>query len=168
MGGMLHMIKPKIYLDSSVPSHLFADDKPDWQKDTKKLWKQLKLGQYEIIISPVVYEEFNHCKSQEVADMLYDALNELNYTFVQETSESIALANEYLATGVLKGKSKNDCRHIAVASLNNCKYILSWNMKHFVKRTAKEMVTEVNGRLGVFQPDIINPTVFIEGDDEDE
>ena len=88
--------------------------------------------------------------------------------FVEETGETRALADEYLNTSILTQKSINDCRHIAIASIYGCKYILSWNMKHFVKLRTIEMVQDVNRKLGICQPNILMPSIFIEGDDEND
>ena len=159
-------IKPKVYLDTSVISHLMAYDAPEKQNDTLKLWEELKENEYEIIVSPVTYEELSRCED-DLSDKLVLSLNELETTYVEESEKTIFLADQYLATGILTRKSRDDCRHIAIASLSNCKYILSWNMKHFVKRKTIEMVHTVNEKLGIFKPMILTPSIFIQGDDED-
>jgi len=161
------MIKPKIYLDTSVVSHLMADDSPEKRNDTHTLWKQLGQGEYEVVVSPVVYEELDGCE-EELKKKLFSYLDMLETVFAEEHENMIMLAREYLKTGVLKEKSYNDCRHIAIASIYGCKYILSWNMKHFVKRRTIEMAQDVNGRLGIAQPGIITPSTFIEGEDEND
>jgi len=164
----MNMIKPKIYLDTSVVSHYLADDAIEKQYDTRILWDQLMKGEYEIIVSPVNYEEFEKCKTPEEIDALYEVLNMLEFTFVDETVETHSLANEYLNTGIMPARTLDDCRHIAVASIYRCKYILSWNMKHFVKLKTMEMVKRVNEKLGVYQPMILTPAIFIEGGEENE
>ena len=161
------MIKPKVYLDTSVISHLAADDTPEKQNDTRKLWKQLKQGKYEVVVSPVVYEELGRCEV-DLEKRLLEYLDELDATYAEETENTRVLADEYLNSGVLNQKSQNDCRHIAIASLYGCKYILSWNMKHFVKLRTIEMVQSINGKLGIIQPNILIPTMFLEGDDEND
>jgi predicted nucleic acid-binding protein len=152
-------------LDTSVVSHLLAFDAPEKHGDTIRLWEQLKENEYEVVISPVVLEEVGRCE-KELADELMDYLNELDVTIADETDVMIALSRNYLSTGVLTEKSINDCRHIAIASVSGCQYILSWNMKHFVKLKIMKMVQEVNGRLGIFQPIILTPSIFIKGDEE--
>jgi len=163
--GVRSLIKPKIYLDTSVISHLLTDDLLERRNDTHLLWKQLGRKEYEVIVSPVVYEELSRC-TDDLKEQLFVYLSAIETTFVEENEEMTMLAEEYLKTGVLKEKSFNDCRHIAIASIHCCKYILSWNMKHFVKRRTIEMVQDVNGRLGIPQPNILTPSMFIEGDDE--
>jgi len=141
-----------------------ADDAPEKRSDTHILWDQLLQEEFEIIVSPVVYEEIGKC-GDELENELLRYLNILNVTPVAETAETLSLANTYLSTGVMPSRTKNDCRHIAIASIYGCRYILSWNMKHFVKRKTIEMVQKVNGRIGITQPNIITPTIFIEGDE---
>ena len=41
------MRKKKIYLDTTVISHLRHDDRPDWMADTLELWDILKTGKTE-------------------------------------------------------------------------------------------------------------------------
>jgi len=51
------MKKIKLYLDTSVISHLFADDTPDKMADTVRLWCELANRKYEIYISDMVTNE---------------------------------------------------------------------------------------------------------------
>jgi predicted nucleic acid-binding protein len=49
--------KPKVYLDTSVISHLFQDEKPEAQKATIEFWKAIKSGAFEAYISKVFLDE---------------------------------------------------------------------------------------------------------------
>lgn len=56
------MKKLKIYLDTSVISHLKQDDAPDKTQDTLKLWEDIKQGsrpmnRYDIVSKAVVILE---------------------------------------------------------------------------------------------------------------
>lgn len=51
------MKKTKLYLDTSVPSFLFADDSPEKREVTIKFWDVLKLGLYDVIISDILLSE---------------------------------------------------------------------------------------------------------------
>jgi predicted nucleic acid-binding protein len=55
------MKRLKIYLDTSVISHLDAPDVPDREADTKRLWEEIRKGTFEVFISPVVMEEIERC-----------------------------------------------------------------------------------------------------------
>ncbi|MDR2728921.1 MAG: hypothetical protein LBB56_07290 [Chitinispirillales bacterium] len=45
------MRKLKLYLDTSVISHLFAEDTPEKMADTNGLWQDFIDGKYEVFVS---------------------------------------------------------------------------------------------------------------------
>ena len=53
------MKKTKLYLDTSVPSFLFAEDSPERREVTIQFWDILKLGLYDIVISEVLLAEIS-------------------------------------------------------------------------------------------------------------
>ncbi|GHU44619.1 hypothetical protein FACS1894111_12180 [Clostridia bacterium] len=160
-------IKTKIYLDTSVISHLAAEDVPDKKMDTLKLWEQLKQGENEIIISSITTGEIDRCAA-DLRRKLLMFVAELETTNIDETEEMRTLAEQYLKYGVLTQKSLDDCRHIAAASVMGCKYILSWNFKHFVNVRTIERVQGVNRLVGYGDVNIIPPPMFLKGDAENE
>jgi predicted nucleic acid-binding protein len=158
------MNRPKLYLDTSVISHLFHDDVPDKHTDTLTLWEQLKSGEYEVIISDHTIEELSK-SPPELFESMLAKLTEIAITQVDENETTIALAEDYLKYGVLSAKSRDDCRHIAIASVTGCRYILSWNFKHFVNIKTIEKVQGVNKILGYPEVTILPPTMLIEKGD---
>ena len=51
------MKKIRIYLDTSIPSFLFADDSPEKQEVTIQFWSMLRLGVYESVLSEITLQE---------------------------------------------------------------------------------------------------------------
>ncbi|GAB6172395.1 hypothetical protein JCM15765_18730 [Paradesulfitobacterium aromaticivorans] len=51
------MNKIKIYLDTSVISHLEAEDTPEKMQDTLQFWQELKNGKYIVTISDLTIAE---------------------------------------------------------------------------------------------------------------
>lgn len=125
------MHKRKIYLDTSVISHLTADDTPEKMRDTLKLWEEIKQDKWDVIVSRVALDEIDECQEPKKTTLLR-LLGEIGYDTATETEETDALVDAYMKFGVLSRKSYDDCRHIAVATYYNCDIILSWNFKHFV------------------------------------
>jgi hypothetical protein len=158
--------KPKLYLDTSVISHLDANDAPDKMNDTLLFWEMLKTDKYHVIVSNVTLLELQKC-AEPKQTFLLDKLSEIQYEFFEETEESIALANHYLQYGVLKPKSMNDLRHISVASVTDCKYIASWNFKHFVNVSTIDKVQLANKLYGYNDVLIIPPTMLLGGNEDD-
>lgn len=56
------MRKLKVYLDTSVISHLEQKDVPEKMEQTQKLWKIFQSGKYDVVISDLVLAEINECK----------------------------------------------------------------------------------------------------------
>jgi len=125
------MRKLKIYLDTSVISHLDQDDVPEKMEQTKKVWDILKTGKYEVIISDLVLAEINECREPKKG-ILQEYLAQINYERINITKETEEIAQEIIEEGILNQKSFDDCLHIASAILSDCNIIVSWNFKHMV------------------------------------
>lgn len=125
------MRKLRIYLDTSVISHLEQEDVPEKMEQTRNLWKILQTGKYEVIISDLVLAEINECKEPK-RSILKEYLAQINYERVDITEEAEEIADEIINEGILNSKSFDDCLHIASAILNDCNIIVSWNFKHMV------------------------------------
>ena len=98
------MRKIKLYLDTSIISHLFADDTPDKMSDTIRLWRELANGKYEIYISDIVTNEVQQCPEPKRSQML-EKIRQLELNLLYETGDVKELASEYIKGGVLKEKS---------------------------------------------------------------
>ena len=159
------MRKLKLYLDTSVISHLFADDVPDKMEDTKVLWNDFANGKFEIYISQVVIDEIERCPEPKQGMMLAK-LREIRFQILPETDEVITLADEYVKGGVLRRKSIADCRHIAHAVVNHCDAIVSWNFEHLVNFKTINKVKVVNTMFHYKEVSIMPPTMFLEKEDE--
>jgi len=160
------MRKIKIYLDSSVISHLEAPDTPEKMEETLKFWDILLTDKYSVFISPVVIEEISGCDEPKRSYML-KMLSKIKYTELQPTEETANLVIEYLENKVLKTKSVKDIMHLSYAVVNDIDYIISWNFKHFVNINTIKAVNSINIDLGYDLVQII-PPVMLEGDENDE
>ena len=154
------MRKIKIYLDSSVISHLDAPDKPDWMADTLMLWEQIKAGMYEVYISDVVIGGVSD-NTEPKRSMLFQYLSQIQYTIVPIDDEVKSYATKLHNEGILSDKHYNDCLHIGCAAVSDCSILLSWNLKHNVKAKTINGVRSINAILGYRNIDIYTPTIFI-------
>ncbi len=161
------MRKLKLYLDTSVISHLDAPDTPDKMNETLTLWDKIIQGQYDALISDIAIEEINKCDEPKKSG-LYKYLSQIESLNAIETIESIDLAEKYIRYGVLKEKSRDDCRHISLATIMDADYIVSWNFKHFVNVKTINSVQAVNMLFGYKEVKIISPSMLLGGDDNDE
>ena len=156
------MKKLKIYLDTSVISHLDAPDTPDKMQETLTFWNEIMSEDFFVCISDVTIEEIERCSEPKKSE-LYIFLGKIDVARVEESEEAIALTEKYMEYGVLKEKSRDDCRHIALATVNDCDCIVSWNFKHFVNIKTINKVQAVNKLLGYKEIKIVPPPMLIGG-----
>ena len=155
------MRKLRLYLDTSVISHLFADDTPEKMRHTDRLWNELIAGKYDVYISPVVLAEIKRCTEPKQSQM-FEKLDQITFQVLAETKEVKDLAYEYLKNGVLSEKSRDDCEHIAFSVVSNCDAIVSWNFKHLVNFKTIDKVRIINTIQCYKEIGIISPTMLIE------
>lgn len=152
---------PKIYLDTSVISHLNAPDTPDKMHDTLRLWDEIKQGEYEVYISDITLDEIAD-NAEPRLSILIEYLSEIEYNLITVDNEVIAYAKKLNEEDILSDKHYDDCLHIACAVVNDCNMILSWNFKHIVKAKTVNGVRSISAILGYRSIDIYSPNMIIE------
>jgi len=158
------MKRLRIYLDTSVISHLIAPDVPDKQEDTHKLWNDIQAGKYDVVISDVTIDELEGCPDPKLSSLRI-MLSDIIYTDVSRSPEALRLCELYCKVGGLPPKSRLDALHIAIATESGCNIILSWNFKHIVNYRAMTAVEAVNLREGYAPLRILSPTMLLESED---
>jgi predicted nucleic acid-binding protein len=158
------MQKLKVYLDTSVISHLMQEDVPEKMSDTLKLWDMFKDGKYEVYLSQVTIDEIRKCPEPK-RSVLYDYLSDIDYTNLEITSEILELAQKIIDIGILTQKSFDDCQHIAAAVVNECDCIISWNFKHIVNIKTIRGVRAITNLKGYKPIEILNPSVLLESEE---
>jgi len=158
------MRKLKIYLDTSVISHLHQPDAPDKMNDTLALWEETKAGEYKAVISDITTRELMNC-AEPKRSIMADYLNEYDFEVLAIDKEIDDLAQEIIKRGILTVKSIDDCTHIAAAIINNCDIIVSWNFKHLVNIKTIKGVREITVSNHYKQIDIYTPSMLLKGDE---
>jgi predicted nucleic acid-binding protein len=154
------MKKLKLYLDTSVISNLFAPDAPEMMADTLKLWEDIQNERYNTVISTITTSEMNDCPEPKRSAM-YSELAKINYDAVVLDDEAISLANLYISIGGISQKDIVDARHIAVATVNGCDIIVTWNFKHMINYNAIRAVDAVNRIENYGLISILSPTSLL-------
>jgi predicted nucleic acid-binding protein len=154
----------KLFLDTSVISHLDAPDTPEKMQDTHRLWDEIKSGVYDIVISDIVIEEIMRCPQPKL-DILLGFLAEIEYRRIDSNDEIEAIAAQIIRLEILKEKSRDDCMHIGAAVASGCDYLVSWNFKHMVNVKTIKGVRAVSNILGYNSIDIVQPTMLVERED---
>lgn len=157
------MRKLKVYLDTSVISHLLQEDVPEKMADTRQLWEMFKAGKYDVYLSTVTLEEVADCPEPKRTE-LRKFLEQIKYTVLDITDEMEIVAQKIIDMDILTSKSYDDCQHIAAAVVEECNCIISWNFKHIVNIKTIHGVRAITNLTGYKAIDILSPTVLLESE----
>lgn len=157
---------PKIYLDTSVISHLKQEDVPEKMNDTLLLWEEIRQGRYDVYISETTIAEVMDAGEPKRSLML-DYLGQIDYTILSIDDNVKEFASKLNEEGILSAKQFDDCLHIGCAVVNNCNMIISWNFKHIVRVKTINGVRYISSILGYNDIGIYPPSMIIQGDDSD-
>ena len=158
------MRKPKIYLETTIISHLCHNDVPDKMKDTLALWKEIKQGRYNVYISETTIAEIMATNESKRSTLL-DYMSEINYSILNIDEDTEAYARKLNSEGILSSKHFDDCLHIGCAVVNGCTMIVSWNFRHIVKAKTINGVRYISSILGYTDIGIYSPSMIIQEDD---
>lgn len=158
------MRKLKVYLDTSVISHLLQEDVPEKMFDTRQLWKMFKDGKYDVYLSTVTLEEVSDCPDPKRSELI-KFLDQIHYTVLDITDEIETVAHKIIDMGILTNKSYDDCQHIAAAVVAECNCIISWNFKHIVNIKTIHGIRAITNLTGYKAIDILSPSVLLESEE---
>ena len=119
-----------------------------------------------MFVSEVATGEINGC-NEDKRNKLYNYLGEAKYSFVSKNSDMEALATHIIEMGILTRKSFDDCCHIALAILNECDIIVSWNFEHLVNPKTIRGVRAITISQGYKDILICDPLMMLGGVDYD-
>lgn len=116
----------KVYVDTSIIGGIFDSE---FATATKKFFEQVNEGRFHLVISALVEEELLAApeKVKEFFDEIYKKA-----LIIEVSEDAIQLREYYLKANIVTKKSSNDALHVALATVNNCPIIVSWNFKHIV------------------------------------
>jgi predicted nucleic acid-binding protein len=154
-------MKQRIYIDTSVVGGYFDEE---FKEATIKLFERLENNEIIFVVSDLLDLELLNAPLQ-VREHLqkYSADKFLR---VELTEDAIKLADTYITEGVVGRTSLEDCRHIALATINKVDVLASWNFKHIVNLDRIKGYNSVNLRFGYSIIEIRSPKDLVKYGDE--
>ena len=149
-------MKPRIYIDTSIAGGYFDEE---FKATTHLLFERLKQGEIRFILSDLLELELLRAPAH-VRDLLLQFPAEY-FERVEITEEGIKLAEEYVAAKVVGRTSIEDCRHIALASIQKADVLVSWNFKHIVNLDRIHGYNSVNLKFGYHEIEIRSPKELV-------
>ncbi len=154
-------MKQRIYIDTSVVGGYFDNE---FEKATKGLFKRLENSEVIFVVSDLLDLELIKAP-KNVRELLHNYSAD-KFQRVELTEDAIKLANNYISENVVGKTSLEDCRHIALATINKVDVLASWNFKHIVNLDRIKGYNSVNLRLGYQMIEIRSPKDLINYENE--
>jgi predicted nucleic acid-binding protein len=148
--------KLNLYIDTSVIGGYFD---VEFEEETKLLFKSILNNEFHVIYSTVTEDELINAP-EKVREFLNTIPNE-NKTRIELTEEAVMLGDTYIAENVVGKTSREDCFHIALATIYKADILVSWNFKHIVNVMRIRGYNAVNLKLGYSNIDIRSPKEII-------
>jgi len=157
----MNMRTSTVFIETSVFNFVFADDALEKHRHTLALFEEICQGRYIPYTSEYVLRELRRAPSPKREDMIA-LVAKYNVTVLPPSEEAERLADLYVAEGIIPARYVTDGLHIAMASVHDLAFIVSFNFQHIVKRSTVLATEIVNLREGYRRIGIYSPTEVIE------
>ena len=152
----------RVYADTSVYGGI-ADE--EFAEATDQFFDLVKIGHLALVLSAVVRDELAAAPQQ--VRTFFDEIRP-GCDFIEVSEASIALHEAYLAAGIVGPKSRTDALHVALATVAQCRLIVSWNFRHIVNFEKIPLYNGVNLSKGYAAMAIHSPLeVWLHEEDEE-
>jgi predicted nucleic acid-binding protein len=154
-------MKQRIYIDTSVVGGFFDSE---FKATTQRLFQQLEKNEVTFVVSDLLELELIGAP-EKVRELLYKYQPSC-FERIRLSKEAIELADKYIAEKVVGKTSLEDCRHIALATIQKVDVLASWNFKHIVNLTRIKGYNSVNLRNGYQMLEIRSPKDLLTYEDD--
>jgi predicted nucleic acid-binding protein len=152
------VVKKSLYLETTVVSYYVSRSSRDvitlaHQEITKEWWNRA-LKRFNIFISEVVLSEAG-LGDHSLAEKRLQELK--NLPLLELTDEVEKMARIYIERLKIPPKALRDAAHLAIASVHNIDYLVTWNCVHIANGEIIKQLLKVNEALGIKTPVICTP-----------
>jgi hypothetical protein len=144
--------KTVLYIDTSVIGGYFD---AEFLEETRLLLDNLSDSGFVVMYSSVTEDELLNAPEQ-VQGLLNEIPDECKIR-VELSREAVLLADAYIEEKVVGKTSREDCLHIALATIHHADVLVSWNFKHIVNIFRIRGYNTVNLKFGYKMLDIRSP-----------
>jgi predicted nucleic acid-binding protein len=145
------------YIETSVWSHVFHVETPDFQRATIEFLDLVKSGAFAAHISTIVLDEVSRA-DVERRDQIMHQIDLVEPVLLTVNDEAEALSQRYIEAGVLPPPDHIDALHVAVATVYEMDVLVSWNQRHLANIRRRDLFNSVNRIAGYRKAlEITNP-----------
>ncbi len=151
----------RVYIDTSVIGGCLD---PEFAAESKLLFDEFRSGIKFAVVSDLTLEELEGAP-EEVREILSSLPTEsIRYVFISD--EAVALADSYIAQGVIAEKHLIDAQHIAIATVERVDVLVSWNFKQIVNLEHIRKFNAINLMKGYPSLEIRSPLEVLHGKED--
>ena len=147
-----------VYIETSIVSHLVANPARDLmvaghQQATRDWW-QYRQGLFQCVTSDETLAESARGNAEQ-ARLRLGVLAGMPALPITREAENLAV--DFLATGALPAAARSDAVHLAVATLAQADYLLTWNCRHLANAQVLRRLAREADRSGWKLPTVCTP-----------
>ncbi|MEI6443307.1 MAG: type II toxin-antitoxin system VapC family toxin [Nostocales cyanobacterium ELA583] len=151
-----------VYIETSILGHLTARPTDNLivaanVKITQDWWNEYRRS-FMLYASEIVEDEAGK-GDPEMASQRLNLLQSL--MLLELTEEAFELSQAFLSQSNLPQKAFNDALHMALATVYNLDYLLTWNCKHMANAQIQRKLAQISSDLGYVLPVICTPYELI-------
>ena len=151
-------MRPKVYLETTVPSYLMASPSRDLviaahQQITQSWWASFR-PKFDVFVSQLVLEETSQGDPGAAARRL--AVLE-GIPLLAITIPITEFAEEVRVVLRLPSRAAADALHVAVAVVHRVQYLLTWNCAHIANASLRKRIESLARAAGYEPPVICTP-----------
>jgi predicted nucleic acid-binding protein len=152
-------MKPKLYLDTSIPSAPFDNTKPMRIHITEG-WFRYEAAKFDLYTSTLTLTELQAWTNEEKRHKALEILVEHHVTILNIHQAIEDLAREYIQKGAFPASENDDARHIACATYYKIQNVSSWDFKHIVSINPILKIREIHEKKGLLRLNIGTLALF--------
>ena len=150
----------RVYVDTSVFGGVHD---VEFRAPSERFFAAVRGGAFVVLVSEVLALEIE--SAPEFVQETFESYR-TRAEVIELTEEATALAEAYLAAGVVPATSRIDALHVALASVARADIVVSWNFKHLVQLRRIRGFHAVNVFRSYPLIEIRSPLEVIDDDEE--
>jgi predicted nucleic acid-binding protein len=148
-----------VYVETSVWGAAADVEPAYYRKAADKLLA--RAGDFDFYVTDVVLAEVA-AAAPAVRKGVEEVIKRASPSELEITADVAFLAGEYIKRGVFPARYEADALHVAAACHYAMDYLVSYNFRHIVRVSRRELIKSANAILGVATPQIISPEELAE------
>ena len=150
-------MKSRVYIETTLPSYYHETRRSPmifaWRLATREWWDRHRAG-YDLYTSKYVLAELSQApgdKARRGIALLRDV------PLLEDPPGFREVVAFYIEQHLMPVNAEGDAAHLALASMHNMDYLLTWNCQHLANANKSQHLTVLNGRLGLPVPVVTTP-----------